>query len=395
MEKEKENITNNTHLNESDTINRLIRFASQNNFATAVWRLPNQNTIHQNIDTGNYQQLNEINLEELQKGFLFCPYEEGKKIFIRSDIHYASGQEIDFPDDNTESRLNQELIDPDEIFNCRDELSENVRSTTEESYLDLVKQSIAGIRNNRFQKVVPSRIKIVDIPNDFNIVENFINLTRAYPRAFIFYVQIPEIGSWMGATPETLIDIEGGQYFRTVSLAGTQKYEAGSNTSDIAWTQKEIEEQAMVSRYIINCFKKIRLREFVEKGPKTMIAANLIHLKTTYEVDLKETGFSNLGTVMLNLLHPTSAVCGMPKETAADFIASMEIHSRKYYSGFLGPVDNNHNTHLFVNLRTMELFKNKAVLYAGAGITEDSDPDREWKETELKCNTLLNVIKTI
>ena len=76
--------------------------------------------------------------------------------------------------------------------------------------------------------------------------------------------------------------------------------------------QKDIEEQALVERYVISCFKKIRLREYDEHGPKTMIAGNVLHLKTEFEVDMVATNFPQLGSVMLNLLHPTSAVCGMP-----------------------------------------------------------------------------------
>ena len=51
------------------------------------------------------------------------------------------------------------------------------------------------------------------------------------------------------------------------------------------------------------------------------------------------------------------------------------------------------DTSLFVNLRCMQLVIKKAILYAGAGITEDSIPDKEWEETELKLNTLLKVIR--
>ena len=149
----------------------------------------------------------------------------------------------------------------------------------------------------------------------------------------------------------------------------------------------------MVSRYIINRLKEIRLREFVEEGPMTVRAANLTHLCSTFTVDTKETNFPNLGDVMLNLLHPTSAVCGMPKPPAIELIKEIEQHNRKFYTGFLGPVNIDNHTSIYVNLRCMELFDGKANLFAGAGVTAFSNPEKEWEETELKCNTLLNVIK--
>jgi isochorismate synthase len=196
----------------------------------------------------------------------------------------------------------------------------------------------------------------------------------------------------MGASPETIIEVEGSKKFSTVAVAGTQAYQSGISLQDVAWRQKEIEEQALVSRYIINCFKKIRLREFEEIGPKTVVAGNLLHLKTTYTVDMEDTKFPLLGSVMLDLLHPTSAVCGMPKAPATTFLKKYEHFNRALFSGYLGPVNINQGTNLYVNLRCMQIQQSTALLYAGAGVTEDSIPEKEWMETQLKCDTLLEVI---
>ena len=144
----------------------------------------------------------------------------------------------------------------------------------------------------------------------------------------------------------------------------------------------------MVSRYIIGCLKKIRLREFEESGPKTVRAGKLVHLKTEYKVDMVETNMPDLGSIMLELLHPTSAVCGTPFESASQFIEKHENYERSLYAGFLGPVNFNDSTNLFVNLRCMQLFDSKARLYAGAGITEDSNPAKEYQETVNKMRTL-------
>lgn len=147
-----------------------------------------------------------------------------------------------------------------------------------------------------------------------------------------------------------------------------------------------------MSRYIIECFKKIRLREYAESGPQTVKAGNLLHLRTDYKIDTKAVNFPQLSTVMLDLLHPTSAVCGTPKSSALRFIEHYEAYDRTYYSGFLGPVNVNNESHLFVNLRTMKIEGDQAILYAGAGITESSVPEQEWNETEMKCQTLLSAL---
>ena len=107
---------------------------------------------------------------------------------------------------------------------------------------------------------------------------------------------------------------------------------------------------------------------------------------------MEATNFPLLGSVMLDLLHPTSAVCGMPKEFAKEFIRSHEKFDREFFSGYLGPVNLDEETHLFVNLRCMQLNHSNATLYAGAGVTEDSIPHNEWVETQLKCDTLIDVL---
>ena len=71
-------------------LNKLLDIAFGYSFSTAIWRLPNQNTVHLIIDTGKYQKISEIDLECMSKGFLFCPYDNGEKVFIRSDIHFES-----------------------------------------------------------------------------------------------------------------------------------------------------------------------------------------------------------------------------------------------------------------------------------------------------------------
>jgi isochorismate synthase len=123
-----------------------------------------------------------------------------------------------------------------------------------------------------------------------------------------------------------------------------------------------------------------------------MVAGNVMHLKTDYEVDMGATNFPQLGTVMLKLLHPTSAVCGMPFDAALNFINQHEGYDREYYSGYLGPVQIKNESHIYVNLRCMQVFENHARLYAGAGVTIDSVPEKEWEEAEIKMQNMQNIL---
>jgi len=265
--------------------------------------------------------------------------------------------------------------------------SSTVPSTPKAEFLNQVKMGMDAIASGRLLKIVPARRKTIPLGEGFDLIKTYLALCEAYPDAFVNFFHIPGLGSWIGATPEVLIRTKGDRFF-TMSLAGSQMAEGDNPLKRAAWTQKEIEEQALVSRYIVNCFKKIRLREYEEIGPKTAIAGKLLHLRTDFMVDTKATNFPFLGSAMLALLHPTSAVAGMPRENALEFIHENETFDRSLFSGFMGPVNIEDETAIYVNLRCAQLTANQAILYAGAGVTEDSDPEKEWEETELKCDVI-------
>jgi isochorismate synthase len=107
---------------------------------------------------------------------------------------------------------------------------------------------------------------------------------------------------------------------------------------------------------------------------------------------MQATNFPQLGSVMLKLLHPTSAVCGMPLENSLAFLKKNEGYNREFYSGYLGPVNIKKESHIYVNLRCMQIFKDAVRLYAGAGVTTDSIAETEWTETEMKMATLQTII---
>ncbi len=392
----------------SSKVKNLWKIALSQGFPIALWRLPKTSEKQLIIDLSGRASRMKVDLEEMSSGFVVSPF-EGESLFIKSDLHYSFNADNQQVNDNN---VEQEVFEKQYLAYDDDEIKEEKPSqihpdfNTEEKnfgpynemlFAEMVSNAINQIENGEVQKVVLSRTKNVTLPDTFQVVEAFQKLCVAYPNAFVSLVYLPEYQCfWLGATPETLVSMDKDAKFRTMSLAGTQSAmnDKGENllAGEIRWSHKEIEEQAFVSRYIIECFKKIRLREYYESGPKTVQAGNLMHLRTDYMVDTKEVNFPQLGTVMLELLHPTSAVCGMPKIPALRIIAEQELHDREFYSGFLGPVNMQQESHLFVNLRTMKIVGNKAIFYAGCGITEDSNPVKEWYETEMKIETLMRVI---
>jgi isochorismate synthase len=264
-----------------------------------------------------------------------------------------------------------------------------VESEAKKKHVKLVKKGIEAIQSDCFEKVVLSRKEEVSIPDSFSSLHIFKSLIDYYPKAFVYLWYHPKIGTWMGATPETLIRIKNNDFF-TMALAGTQPY---TNTIDIDWGVKELVEQKMVTSFVTNKLSSI-IDNIQHSKTYTHKAGTLLHLRTDINGVLGNEN-SRIEKI-IEVLHPTPAVCGLPKDEAKSFILATENYNRKYYTGFLGELNMHEEdivkSNLFVNLRCMELTNGKAILYVGGGITKDSDPEKEWEETVKKTETMKKVL---
>ena len=366
----------------------------------AVWRKPKSQKLEFLLDDKASPERVSLSFEELPGGFIVHPFadQEDKKAFFIKSQHYFSFQldhnfdQEDLPEWVKVSGNNPRESVKAQIKNLIRQPSPSTSIKETESdrkahFIHLVQQGILAIEAGILEKAVPARTKKIPISEDFDLGKTFLDMLEAHPNSFVNFFHIPQVGTWIGASPEVLIETKGDQFY-TMALAGTQPASGENPLKSAGWTQKEIEEQALVCRYIVDCFKKIRLREYEEHGPKTVMAGSLLHLRTDFRVDMKATGFPQLGSVMLDLLHPTSAVCGMPRKEAHEFLQANEDFDRSFFAGFIGPVNIQQETSIYVNLRTASLKGESAILYAGAGVTEDSDPEKEWEETELKCQII-------
>lgn len=382
------------------SIQNFFLLLKEAHFSIGVFKMPRSSTVILLADEfPTIVNQATIDLEQLQ-GFLVSPFEENettqsfiiKPSFTASFTLLDSG-EIESQNDFDEEFL-QSIITHRSIAEPKADSHFDL-STIDPAFEEQVKTAIDAIGAGSIKKIVLARKKKIKLKQDFNPIIFFLQLCKDYPEAFVSLTDSQISGTWIGASPELLVSVDNKNIFRTVALAGTKHVVASDATSKASWTEKEIEEQALVCRYIIDCFKKIRLREYEEIGPKTVQAGNLLHLKTEYSVAMNEVNYENLESIMLKLLHPTSAVCGTPKAEAMNLIHEVEKINRRYYAGFLGPVNlsltlasNAVFTSLFVNLRCMNVENNVATLFAGAGITRDSVPESEFAETESKFLTL-------
>lgn len=238
----------------------------------------------------------------------------------------------------------------------------------------LVQSGINEIEAGHLEKVVLARQKLVDVQS--NPLAIFKNLCENYTNCFVHLIYEPNKLCSIGASPELLLQSDA-ESTKSVSMAGTIFDGADS------FTAKENEEQAYVTKYITAQFERLGLN--TEISDSSIDNSQVKHLYST--ITTKSKVDTEKALALLQLLHPTPAVCGYPLEESRKFILDQEGFNRYWYSGYLGVLDKE-EIKTYVNLRCANLYNGKALLYAGAGITKDSNPHAEFLETEAKMEVM-------
>lgn len=263
------------------------------------------------------------------------------------------------------------------------------KGTLKESYIKQVDDITSKIKEGIADKVVLSRVVEIEF-SEHKAPELFIQLASNFNHAFTYILSTPQTGIWIGASPELLFSAEPSSndsiFIKTTALAGTRK--SGSTGS---WGVKEIKEQEWVSLYISNKLHRNGCKSITKSDAYTSKAGNVEHIRN----DFTAIADKRDAYMIISELHPTPAVCGWPDDKSLDIINSTENHKRSLYTGYLGPVNMNHKTELFVNLRCMQISGERAVLYVGGGLTADSVAEDEWMETTNKSLTLLSEIEKL
>lgn len=334
------------------------------------YRKPNDTLLH-----GQFLKKNTLFYTQdfTEKGFVFAPFDNSKEAIL-------------FP--LSESNFFTEKIDYKILTSIKESEINLENNFTEQMHVALVNKGLNVIQNTNLRKIVLSRKET--ITSDLDIVLAFKKLIHCYKNAFVYVWFHPEIGLWLGATPETLLK-STNQNFETMSLAGTQSF---VEHKEVTWGNKELEEQQLVTNFIAAQLENITDEINISKT-QNLRAGNLLHLKTEVSGKLKlNFNLKNL----IRALHPTPAVCGFPRNEAKDFIIKNESYTRTFYTGFLGELNfnsqktTNKDSHLFVNLRCMEVVDKEVAIFVGGGVTKESNAKKEWLETVAKSKTMKRVL---
>ena len=341
-----------------------------NNHSFVVWRRPGE--LNHNGFKASVRILAEGSFP-IQEAFIFSPFTESGNFPSLAFYPLGGDLEKSFP---SSDKLFP-VFEPNDI------------PDTKKVYCKHIEQLTGIMKAGLLNKCVLSRRIDLDGPDESLATDLFIELCNRYPNAFVSLVHIPGAFTWLGATPELMLKVEDHKA-HTTALAATQPFE-GLLPELSVWNEKEKEEQQLVTDYILNVLKNEKIKSIECEGPFSIQAGNLVHLKTDikFSITNKTEIFS-----LIKAIHPTPAVCGIPKDGALKLIYSLEPHDREYYAGYLGLV-NKDDIELYVNLRCMRWVCGKPSLFVGGGITAASVPEKEWEETNFKAHTLLDVIEKL
>ncbi|MCE7735003.1 MAG: isochorismate synthase [Candidatus Heimdallarchaeota archaeon] len=247
------------------------------------------------------------------------------------------------------------------------------------------------IEKRKLDKLVLANSRKLELTASLNIIKSLYYLHQNFSNAYIFLFEPEPHNIFLGATPELLIS-KVNSNLETVALAGSRprgiveaediRYEL-----DLLQSKKDNEEHQFVVNQISEKLSKIGITAVISERPTIHKLKNIQHLKTTITAK-GEFRFTDL----MNNLHPTAAVAGVPSEYALELIPELEKMYRGWYAGSIGWLDSQDNGRIAVAIRSSLIQNKTAHIYAGAGIVKNSDAESEWNEIGIKFHPMLRAI---
>ena len=248
-------------------------------------------------------------------------------------------------------------------------------------YAQAVAQAVERIRRGELVKVVLARRGAVAFDSAPSPAALLASLGARHPDC-VRYAWRRGAKTWLGATPETLVRLDG-RTLRTQALAGTR---ISALAGELLHSAKDRLEHAIVVEALRSALAPLAEGLSAPCEPVVLRLRGLAHLHTPIQATLRA-GVDFLHLVQA--LHPTPAVCGLPMEAAAALLTALEPEPRGLYAGPFVRLSPYGEGHAVVSLRGAVVEGRVAVLPAGAGIVEGSDGDAELAETRVKQGSVL------
>lgn len=252
----------------------------------------------------------------------------------------------------------------------------------------MVHHAVGRIHAGALEKVVLARQVLVTSDVAFDVTSVLERLRDTQPGCTVY-----ADGGFVGASPEVLVR-RFADTVTSIPMAGTVgRADAPDEDDDAVARLVRSEKDVFEHRLVVDAVREVLAREcdeLEEHGPVPVRLSTVTHLATTVSGRLRDRRVD--AARLAAALHPTPAVGGTPRAAALSLLAQLEPEPRGRYGGPVGWVDARGDGEFVVALRCAALEGTTARLYAGAGIVADSDPGREWDETEAKLEPMLRAL---
>ena len=294
------------------------------------------------------------------------------------------------------SRINTARIEPPKINpSSRDD---NPTPRLEEGrahWCERVFGARDAVQREQLDKVVLARSVRYDAPKGkkFDPIASLRRLRGNHPNAICYAIGNKDKGCFLGASPEALVRISG-QTVKSEALAGTAPRGQGREEDHalgqaLLQSRKDGHEHHVVVRGLREILEPECSELNVSPEPTLMRLSQVQHLETQLQGKLRQAGG------VLNLvekMHPSPALGGAPREPALDWLRREEHMDRGWYGGPIGWLTAAGDGVFAVAIRSGLIRGAQATAFAGAGIVAQSDPAKEWRETELKLRAFSSAL---
>ena len=264
------------------------------------------------------------------------------------------------------------------------------------TWAQMIDRAKDQFQSGALQKVVLARVCEVQLPRLVDLVGALTYLQRRYAECYTFLFEPQPHHAFFGATPELLIATQG-KHFTTMGLAGSAKRGATPDedarlADALLNSAKDRYEHALVVAAVQQRLEPLAEALDIPDTPSVYTLSNIHHLYTPIHGTLQE---ANGVLPLVETLHPTPALGGAPRELALAFISAAETVTRGWYAAPVGWIDHKLDGAFGVAIRSAIAQRQRAWLYAGAGIVAESEAQKEWEETGWKFRPIQEALGVI
>lgn len=239
--------------------------------------------------------------------------------------------------------------------------------------------------DTKLEKIVLARQSTFKLKSPWR---KFQEMYESQRHCYHFLIQPTSDRCFFGASPEKLFSLDHDT-LETEALAGTAAITGNQALDDeqtnyLVHSTKDQKEHEIVVHYIESQLHNLSSSQ-TRHAQDLVTLPHVQHLRTRLSYQL----LSNIRLdEILDKLHPTPAVCGLPQQNARINISKLEPFHRGWYAGTMGIVTDDY-ANFTVLIRSALWINGEGYTWSGAGIVHASDPDAEWTEINNKAKQFL------